>query len=147
MSEENVERARRAYEAFNRRDLDALLALVDPEADFTTRFVERSEAYHGHDGVRMWWDDLLRVFPDFSVEVVEVREVGDLTVNTVRVRGHGLGSETPFEETVWQVGEWRAGKAVSWRSYGSEAEAVEAAGRPGQDRGGDRGQPGDDRAV
>jgi hypothetical protein len=95
MSEENVDRARRAYEAFNRRDLDALLALVDPEADFTTRFVERSEAYHGHDGVRMWWDDLLRVFPDFSIEVVEVREVRDLTVNTVSVRGHGLGSETP----------------------------------------------------
>jgi len=31
MSQENVELASRAYEAFNRRDLDALLALVDPE--------------------------------------------------------------------------------------------------------------------
>jgi hypothetical protein len=68
------------------------------------------------------------VFPDFTVEVVEVRDVGALTVNAVRVRGHGLGSETPFEESIWQVGEWRAGKAVSWHSYGSEAEALEAAG-------------------
>jgi hypothetical protein len=101
---------------------------VDPEAEFTTRFVERSEPYCGHDGVRMWWDDLLRVFPDFHVAVVEVRDAGDVTVNALRVRGHGLGSETPFEETVWQVGEWRAGKAVSWHSYGSEVEALEAAG-------------------
>jgi ketosteroid isomerase-like protein len=128
MSEENVERAHRAYEAFNGRDLDAFLALVDPEAEFTTRFVVRSEPYHGHDGVRMWWDDVLRVFPDFSVEIVEVRDAGDVTVNALRVRGHGLGSETPFEETVWQVGEWRAGKAISWHSYGSEADALEAAG-------------------
>jgi ketosteroid isomerase-like protein len=128
MSQENVECAHRAYEAFNGRDLDALLALMDPEVSFTTRFVERSEPYHGHDGVRAWWEDLLRVFPDFAVEVVEVRDVRDLTINAVRVRGHGLGSETPFEESVWQVGEWRAGKAISWHSFGSEAEALEAAG-------------------
>jgi ketosteroid isomerase-like protein len=128
MSHENVDCAYRAYEAFNRRDLDALLELVDPEVDFSTRFVERRDTYHGHDGVRTWWEDILRVFPDFSVEVVEVREAGDLTINAVRVRGHGLGSETPFEETIWQVGEWRDGKAVSWHAYGSEGEALEAAG-------------------
>jgi ketosteroid isomerase-like protein len=128
MSEENVGCAHRAYEAFNRRDLDALLALMDPEVNLTTRFVERIDSYHGHDGVRAWWEDLLRVFPDFTVEIVEVRDVGELTVNAVRVRGHGLGSETPFEESVWQVGGWRAGKAISWHSYGSEAEALEAAG-------------------
>jgi ketosteroid isomerase-like protein len=73
MSQENAECARRAYEAFNRRDLDALLALMDPEVRFTTRFVERSDPYNGHDGVRAWWEDLLRVFPDFSAEIVEVR--------------------------------------------------------------------------
>ena len=128
MSHEDIERALRAYDAFNRRDLDAFLALVDPEVEFTTRLVERSDSYHGHDGVRTWWDDLLRVFPDCSVEVVEVRDSEDLTINAVRVRGHGLGSEAPFDESIWQVGEWRAGKALSWHSYGSEAEALQAAG-------------------
>ena len=52
MSQENVELASRAYEAFNRRDLDALLALVDPEVNFTTRFVERSDPYHGPGSAR-----------------------------------------------------------------------------------------------
>jgi ketosteroid isomerase-like protein len=107
--------------------LDALLALMDPAVRFT-RFVERSDPYDGPDGVRAWWEDLLRVFPDFTVEVVQVRDAGELTVNAVRVRGHGLGSETPFAETIWQVGELRAGKAISWHSYGSEAEALEAGG-------------------
>ena len=57
MSQENVEYAHRAYEAFNRRDLDALLALMDPEVRFTTCFVDRSDPYDSHDGVRAWWED------------------------------------------------------------------------------------------
>jgi ketosteroid isomerase-like protein len=128
MTQENVEAARRAYEAFNGRDLDAFLALVDPEVDFTTRFVERGGSYHGHEGVRTWWEDLLRVFPDFTIEVVEIRDPGDLTINALRVRGRGMGSDTPFEERIWQVARWRDGKVVSWHSYGSEREAREAAG-------------------
>jgi hypothetical protein len=36
MSRENVARLYRAYEAFNRRDIDAFLALSDPEIEFTT---------------------------------------------------------------------------------------------------------------
>jgi ketosteroid isomerase-like protein len=34
MSEENVELNQRANDAFNRRDLDALLALSDPDVEF-----------------------------------------------------------------------------------------------------------------
>ena len=35
-----MERIRRAFDAFNRRDLDAFLALIDPEVEFTTRYME-----------------------------------------------------------------------------------------------------------
>ena len=37
---ENVELLYRAYGAFNRRDLDAFLALMDPEVELTTRIME-----------------------------------------------------------------------------------------------------------
>ena len=127
MTQENVEAARRAYDAFSRRDLDRFLELMDADVDFTTRFVERGGSYHGHEGVRTWWDDLLRVFSDFTIEVLEVRDLGDLTLNALRVRGRGVGSDAPFEENIWQVGKWRNGKAVSWRSFGTEGEAREAA--------------------
>jgi ketosteroid isomerase-like protein len=40
MSQENIERLHRGYDAFNRRDLDAFLALMDPEVELTTRFME-----------------------------------------------------------------------------------------------------------
>jgi ketosteroid isomerase-like protein len=56
MSQENVELLHRAYDAFNRRDLDALLALCDPDVEFIsyTMQVERGDPYRGHDGVRSW---------------------------------------------------------------------------------------------
>ena len=50
--------------------------------------------------MRRWWEDLFGVYPDFDVEVVEVRDLEDLTVAAVRVRGHGAGSDVPLEETI-----------------------------------------------
>jgi len=130
MSEENAELARRAHDAFNRRDLDAFLAFMDPEVEVTTRFMELEgdRSYRGHDGVRDWWRILLDVFPDFSSEVLEVRDVGDFVIVAVRVRGHGVEGGTPFEEVLWQTCKVRDGKATWWRNFGSEAEALEAAG-------------------
>jgi ketosteroid isomerase-like protein len=65
---QNVELLDRSYDALNRRDLDAYLALIDPEAEFTPRIsqLEGGSVYRGHDGVREWWLTLFAVFPDFS---------------------------------------------------------------------------------
>ena len=131
MSEENVELAHRAHDAFNRRDLDGFLALMDAEVELTTRFMELEgdRSYRGHDGVREWWRSLLGIFPDFSSEVLEVRDLGgDSVIVAVRVCGHGGEGGTPFEEVLWQACQVRQGKATWWRNFGSEAEALEAAG-------------------
>ena len=90
--------------------------------------MEGGTYYRGHDGVREWWRDLLAIFPDFSMEVLEVRDLGDSGIVALRARGHGLDSGAPFEETIWAAGEWRDGKMTRWRNFGSEAEALEAAG-------------------
>jgi ketosteroid isomerase-like protein len=130
MSQENVERAYRAFDAINRRDLDAFVGLMDPEVKFTTRFIVMAgdPYYRGHDGIREWWEDLLGIFPDFSVETLEVRDLGDLVIGAVHVRGHGVDSDAPFEETLWGAVEWRNGKVVWWQTFWDEAEALEAVG-------------------
>jgi ketosteroid isomerase-like protein len=130
MSQENVERVHRAYDAFNRRDLDAFVALMDPEVELMTRFMELEgdPYYRGHAGVREWWRELLAVFPDFNSEVLEVRDRDDSIIVAVRVRGHGVEGGVPFEQVVWQAIKIRNGKATWWRNFGSEAEALEAAG-------------------
>jgi ketosteroid isomerase-like protein len=129
MSQENVELYRQGIDAFNRRDLDAFLALAHPDVVGVSRVLAiEGGSYRGHEGTREWWNNLLDVFPDFNIEVVSVRDAGQLTVSELRNRAHGEGSAAPLEEFIWQVSEWRDGQVVRWQMYGSEQEALEAAG-------------------
>ena len=130
MSQENVELHRRGYDAFNRRDLDAWLELGDTDIEFSAVLVavEGGTPYHGHDGARRFWRDLFDAFPDLRVEVEEIRDLGDTTFAAARLVGHGAGSEAAVERPVWHVMEWRDQKCVRWRSFPTEAEALEAAG-------------------
>jgi len=130
MSPENVELAHRAYDAINRRDLGAFLALMDADVEAVPRVVAIEGRYHGHDGIRRWWEHLVGFVPDLVIAIVAVRDLGDLTLATVRMRGRGAGSETPLDEALWSAVEWRDGKCVWWANYGTEAEAVEAVGLP-----------------
>jgi ketosteroid isomerase-like protein len=128
MSEDNVEIAQRVYDAFNRRDLDAMLACIDPDVQFAVRLIEMqgSPDSRGHDGMREWWRGLLAVFPDIKIELLDVRDLGDSAIATLRIRGHGVDSGVPFDERMWQATKFRDGKVTWWQTVGSEAEAVEA---------------------
>ena len=126
MAHQNVELAQQVLDAFNRRDSDAFLALMDPNVNAVPRLAAMEGGYRGHDGIRDWWRTLFDSFPDYTVETVEAREVGNTTLTTLRTRGHGAGSDTPVEDTVWMVAEWRDQKVVWWRVLSTEAEALEA---------------------
>jgi ketosteroid isomerase-like protein len=130
MSQENVDLVYRASDAFNRRDLEALLALADPEVEAHSRIVELEGGgpYRGHEGVRKWWKDVFDIAPDLRHEIEQVRDAGDITVARLRQRGRGVGSDAPMEQTQWMVTRWRDRKAVWWKVLLSEEEALEAAG-------------------
>jgi ketosteroid isomerase-like protein len=129
MSQENVELHHRAIEAFNRRDLEAWLELADEGVEFVPLNLElEGGSYRGHAGVRRFWANYLTVFRDSTIEVDEVRDLGEITLALIRFRGHGTGSDVPFEAPVWQLVQWRRQKCVSWHSFRSEAGALEAAG-------------------
>ena len=66
--------------------------------------------------------------PDFSTEVEDVRDLGRITVARAHIRGHGIASGASMEQTLSQVAEWRQKKCARRRTFGSEAEALEAAG-------------------
>jgi ketosteroid isomerase-like protein len=69
MSQENVELTYRAFDAFNRRDLDTFLTLMDDDVEVVSRAVSMEGGYHGHDGFRRFWKNLLDVFTDFTVRL------------------------------------------------------------------------------
>ena len=123
---QNADLAEQLFDAFNRRDLDAFLALMDVDVQAVPRLAAMEGGYRGHDGIRDWWRTLFDSFPDYTVETVEERRLGNLTLTTLRTRGHGAGSDTPVEDTVWMVAEWRDQKVVRWRVLSTEAEALEA---------------------
>ena len=128
MSQENVELFYRSVEAFNRRDLDAVLALMDDDVEIESRIVVIEGGLRGHDGTRRWWQNWLDTWPDYKVEVLEVRDIGDVTLAALRNLGHGAGSQVPFEDTIWRLDRWRAGKCISWSIFINRAEALEAVG-------------------
>jgi ketosteroid isomerase-like protein len=128
LSQENVERYRRSIQALNRRDLGAFLALMDADVEAVPTVVALVGGVRGHDGLRRWYASMIDVFPDFTIEVVTVRDLGDLTLAPIGFRGHGAGSDTPVEMTLWSAAEWREGQCVWWASYRAEAEALEAVG-------------------
>jgi hypothetical protein len=99
MSQENVELAYQAIDAFNRRDLGSWLELVDAHVEFVASGVVMEGDYYGHAGSRRVWENILGVFSDLTVELIEVRDLGDLTLGAGRARGHGAGRDTPFDET------------------------------------------------
>jgi ketosteroid isomerase-like protein len=129
MSGKNLDLYRQVIDAFNRRDLDALLALAHPDVVGVSRVLAiEGGSYRGYDGVREWWNTLFDVFPDFTVEVVSVRDAGDVIVSGLRDRARGEGSGAPLEEFIWQVSEWRDGQFIRWQVYESEQDALDAAG-------------------
>jgi len=89
MSQENVELHYRAYDAFNRRDRGAFLALMDDDVEAESVLVAVEGRIRGHEGIRRMWENLLNVWPDLTAEDVEVRDLGDVTL-VEALEGAGL---------------------------------------------------------
>jgi ketosteroid isomerase-like protein len=128
MSQENVQLTYQVYDVFNGRDSAAFVEMMDAGVEASPRLAAVEGGYHGHDGIRRWWKSLLDAIPDFTAEVIEVRELGDVTLTKLHTSGHGADSGSPLEETVWVAIEWRDKKVVWWGVLATEAEALEAVG-------------------
>jgi ketosteroid isomerase-like protein len=129
MSEENVEAYKRAVEAANRRDLEALLEEFDPEVEWYPQVVGLgSEVYRGAEGIRELFGDMGETIPDAFFEVSEIRDLGDRLLSFGRLRAHGSESGAPTEVPFNQLIHFRDGKATVLRTFLDPKEALEAAG-------------------
>jgi ketosteroid isomerase-like protein len=128
MSAEKLDLALLLYEAFNRRDLDRILELMHDEVEIEPRLAAMEGDYRGHEGVRRWWSNLLDFLPDYTAEVEELHDLGDMTLGRIRGQGHGAASGTPVVETWWQSIRWRDGRCIRWRNFATEGEALETIG-------------------
>jgi ketosteroid isomerase-like protein len=134
MSQENVEAFKRAIEAYNRRDVEALLDELDNEIEWRPVLPVvlggDETVYRGHDGVRQLLRDLDEVLAERQLDFSEIRDVGDHVVATgsLRIRGKSSGalSESPFG----CVAELRNGRAIRIQTYLDPSEALERLAEP-----------------
>lgn len=129
MSQENIEVVRRAFQAHQRRDDEAVLSLYDPaieiEDDPTQPCPTR---YCGFRGVRDFFRDRTAVFPSQDVEVEELIDAGQDVVAVLHVRARGRESGVPLDfrqAHVWTV---QDGKLIRLRIFRGKAQALEAIG-------------------
>lgn len=117
-------------EAFSRHDFDAALQYVTEDATWAP-FVARTETplLRGRDQIRAAWESQLEVLDDLRVEVLEVvADEDDRVITRTLLKGRGHGSGLPIEGRYVTLFAFRDGLASGVESYGSVAEALEAAG-------------------
>jgi ketosteroid isomerase-like protein len=126
MPEDNVGTVRTTYDAFLRRDLEGFLSHHDAAVQFKSLVLEVEGVYHGLDGLRSWWETVLDVFPDWTPQIEDAREVGERVLLRVRVEGEGTGTGIGLERHAWNVVEVRDGRITSSAFFRTEEEALEA---------------------
>ena len=106
---EQVMLVRRAFDAFTRRDVEAVLELVAPDFEFTApRTAERTrggEPYRGRDGIREYFEDVAGVWRELRVIPQQFKREGDrvLALGRVYARDHqGSVVDSPAG-WVWEV--------------------------------------------
>jgi uncharacterized protein len=117
---EGTEFAARIYAAVNARDREAIRALSSPDIVVGTTV----EAYRGAEAVLDWMDEGDDAFDDFTVELLEVEEVGGHVVVSMRQRGRGKASGAEVDHPFTHVWTLREGRAVRLQSFAHHDDAV-----------------------
>jgi ketosteroid isomerase-like protein len=129
MSHADVELVRRVFDAYLGGDEEATFELLAPDV-VVTQFPDQVDGrdYHGHDGVREVMAEWIGSWDDWSIELLEAWEVGELVFVRAFQQGRGQESGAPMATEVVFVFTVRDGLIARWQMFGSERDAREATG-------------------
>jgi ketosteroid isomerase-like protein len=135
MSEENVEIVRGVMDAWNRKDVEGMLALADPEIDYVNApTAVEPGTRRGHDGLaavaRAQWESL----SGGRQEIDRLHDRGEEIISAGRVSRRMPDSETRIDTPILLSWTIRDGKVIRIEMLGVGPEfqqALEAAGLAG----------------
>jgi ketosteroid isomerase-like protein len=132
MSSENVDAVRRCLEGWNRGDVDAWLERAHPEIEFRSEIARRMEGaervFRGLAEMRRFWDEWHSIW-DLTIDIGEIRDLGDSVLVLGRIRARGEASGVDLEEPVAYVYEFdEAGLARKVRAYLDHQQGLDAVG-------------------
>jgi len=136
MSQEDLQAEKevtlRAYEAWNARDFDTCIALIDPEVEWSfsgsAQMPGTDVVYRGHEGVRRFWREFVDPWESLRIEITDTREAGDTLVVFVKFHGVGMGSGVELTAPFVHLMDFRNRKLLRFRAYADRDKALEAAG-------------------
>ena len=132
MSQKDIETFKRAVDAINRGDVDALLEELDSEVEWHSAILIElgggEGIYSGHEGIRVLMRDMHETFTEFPVEYSDVRDLDGCLVALGRIHARGAGSGAEVEAPIGTVAELKDGKGIRIRTFFDHNEALEAAG-------------------
>jgi ketosteroid isomerase-like protein len=125
----NLEVARAGYEAFQRDDLEGVLALTDPDVEiYLPPTLPNSGTFHGHEGYLTWLNQWLEAWEEFEIQALEMEPVGERhVVTTVHQTAKGKGSGIEVEMEIAYMSEIRDGKVAALQMYMTREDAVSVA--------------------
>jgi ketosteroid isomerase-like protein len=127
MSQENVEIVRRWYDAFNRGDIDAVIALLAPGFEFdTTRSLFLNRGIFGPDLVRTWMAEWREHWASSRYEADEYIEAGEHVVTpfTNRLLGRDGIELQAVGVFVWTIRDQAVARLCLYQERDEALEAV-----------------------
>ena len=129
MQDSPLRLARRLYELFNDRDIDALLELAAPQIEWDwSRSIGPDRGLHyGREGVRRFLSDSWEYWDAIEMVPEDTVEAGDEVVVQVHVRLRGRDG-IEVEARGPHVQTWSDGQLIRYRLFQERAEALAAVG-------------------
>ncbi|MDQ3759403.1 MAG: nuclear transport factor 2 family protein [Actinomycetota bacterium] len=130
MSQENVEIIRRLLAAFEKEDFEAIVPYLHPDVETRPGLVGGPEmtTHRGVEGMRRFWVDIDAAWEEFRIEPAEFREVEGAVLVLGHVYARGRESGISLASPAGWLAGMRDGRLVTFQSFNSQAEALEAAG-------------------
>jgi ketosteroid isomerase-like protein len=131
MSQENVEKIKRAIASLNVGDDDGVLADFHPNVEWRDLMhaPDVPERVRGVAAVRTIMDQWNEAFDEFTAEIDEYIDAGDRVVCVTHWRAKGKGSGVAIDLHAADVYEFKDGQVVRvTQGYPDKAAALEAAG-------------------
>ena len=126
----NVAAIQSAYEAWNHRDVDALLELTHPEVEIAPLVIGITSTgpWQGADGVRKLFRDADEHWARFEIRCDEILEFGERAVALVHVEVAARPGGPTVTGDIAHVIDFDGELVKSFVAYRDRAEAVTAAG-------------------
>jgi ketosteroid isomerase-like protein len=117
-----------AYEAWSRRDIEALLERVHPDAEARPILGANigASVYHGYDGLRQWFKDLHQEWESFQTRVIRIDERGDRALLTIDVHARGRASGVVIDGELYHLVELRDGLILRLEAFRDRDAALKA---------------------